>query len=177
MVGLRDNAQRRAALLPNFKYCRKLPLCSIDISFNVFHSQPALLLSLLPHNASTVSGSRSHIKPLFIFSASLLQTFATSYSSTTHITHLLIVTMTCFSCRLGPRCLTRDLRELGFKKKLVRKFVECPDSVTHATALLKSYSPPSRKPRKGRYNDLCLRKGSRKQRKSTRARTIASRWY
>jgi hypothetical protein len=74
--------------------------------------------------------------------------------------------MVCISRRLSPKYLTRDLRELGFKKELVRKFVERPDSVERATALLKSYSPPSRKPRKGRYNDLCLRKNSRNQRKS-----------
>ncbi|KAI4747970.1 hypothetical protein E4T50_01711 [Aureobasidium sp. EXF-12298] len=69
--------------------------------------------------------------------------------------------MTCFSCRLSAKSLTKDLRELGFRKSLIRKFVENPESVKHATALLKSYSPPSRKPRKGRYNDLYLRKRSR----------------
>jgi hypothetical protein len=74
--------------------------------------------------------------------------------------------MASIAHRLSPKHHTRDLRELGFKKELVRKFVERPDSVEHATVLLKSYSPPSRKPRKGRYNDLCLRKRSRNQRKS-----------
>ncbi|KAI4833507.1 hypothetical protein E4T44_09389 [Aureobasidium sp. EXF-8845] len=71
--------------------------------------------------------------------------------------------MASIAHRLSPKHLTRDLRELGFKKELVRKFVERPDSVEHATILLKSYSPPSRKPRKGRYNNLCLRKNSRNQ--------------
>ncbi|CAD0112373.1 unnamed protein product [Aureobasidium uvarum] len=63
--------------------------------------------------------------------------------------------------RLSAKSLTRDLRELGFEKKLVRKFADAPYNVEHATALLKSYSPPGRKPRRGRYNDLCLHKGSR----------------
>jgi hypothetical protein len=80
-----------------------------------------------------------------------------------HSPHLSI--MASIVHRLSPKHLTRDLRELGFKKELVRKFVERPDSVEHATILLKSYSPPSRKPRKGRYNNLCLRKNSRNQRK------------
>jgi hypothetical protein len=91
------------------------------------------------------------------------QTSVIIYPSITDLTSLIMV---CISRRLSPKHLTRDLRELGFKEELVRKFVERPDSVEQATALLKSYSPPSRKPRKGRYNDLCLRKNSRNQRKS-----------
>jgi hypothetical protein len=94
------------------------------------------------------------------FPKSLLKIFATTYPSITHLTPI----MASIARRLSAKHLTKDLRELGFEKKLVRKFVETPDSVEHATVLLKSYSPPSRKPRKGRYNDLCLRKGSRNQR-------------
>ncbi|KAI4726358.1 hypothetical protein E4T49_05851 [Aureobasidium sp. EXF-10728] len=62
---------------------------------------------------------------------------------------------------LSAKSLSKDLRKLGFEKKLVRKFVDAPYNVEHATALLKSYSPPGRKPRRGRYNDLYLHKGSR----------------
>ncbi|KAG9670171.1 hypothetical protein KCU85_g3918, partial [Aureobasidium melanogenum] len=71
--------------------------------------------------------------------------------------------MASISRRLSPKALAKHLRELGFENKLIRKFVDSPYDVNYATALLKSYSPPSRKPRKGRYNDLCLHKGARNQ--------------
>ncbi|KAG9673325.1 hypothetical protein KCU99_g8142, partial [Aureobasidium melanogenum] len=71
--------------------------------------------------------------------------------------------MASIAHRLSPKALAKHLRELGFENKLIRKFVGSPYNVDYATALLKSYSPPSRKPRKGRYNDLCLHKGARNQ--------------
>ncbi|KAG9682664.1 hypothetical protein KCU95_g14125, partial [Aureobasidium melanogenum] len=71
--------------------------------------------------------------------------------------------MASIARRLSPKALAKHLRELGFENKLIRKFVGAPYNVDYATALLKSYSPPSRKPRKGRYNNLCLHKGARNQ--------------
>ncbi|KAK6001582.1 hypothetical protein QM012_002913 [Aureobasidium pullulans] len=73
--------------------------------------------------------------------------------------------MTSIARHISTKALTRNLRQLGFETKLVQKFVEAPDNIKYATALLKSYSPPSHKPRKGRYNNLCLHKGARNQRK------------
>ncbi|KAG9834477.1 hypothetical protein KCU98_g14700, partial [Aureobasidium melanogenum] len=71
--------------------------------------------------------------------------------------------MASIARRLSPKALAKHLRELGFENKLIRKFVGAPYNVDYAMALLKSYSPPSRKPRKGRYNNLCLHKGARNQ--------------
>jgi hypothetical protein len=149
--------------------CRKVLLCSINTSLGVFHSQKAVsrILSALSAPSTNIVYSIwflfSHLAShpdASSYITSLPQTSATIYPSITHLTPI----MASIARRLSAKHLTRDLRELGFEKKLVRKFVETPDSVEHATVLLKSYSPPSRKPRKGRYNDLCLRKGSRNQR-------------
>ncbi|KAG9581223.1 hypothetical protein KCU77_g12092, partial [Aureobasidium melanogenum] len=71
--------------------------------------------------------------------------------------------MASIACRLSPKALAKHLRELGFENKLIRKFVGAPYNIDDATALLKSYSPLSRKPRKGRYNNLCLHKSARNQ--------------
>lgn len=74
--------------------------------------------------------------------------------------------MASIARHISTKALIRHLRALGFEEKLIRKFVKAPYNVNYATALLKSYSPSSRKPRKGRYNNLCLHKGARNQRKS-----------
>ena len=160
---------RTSSIVVSF-HCARLISASTCFTRNPLSYYPFYHITPLPYLVLALISSRSY-NLLCISSSNIRDILFINYP------HHSPITMTCFSCRLGPRCLTRDLRELGFKKKLVRKFVECPDSVKHATALLKSYSPPSRKPRKGRYNDLCLRKGSRKQRKSTRARMTACRPY
>lgn len=74
--------------------------------------------------------------------------------------------MASIARHISTKALTRNLRALDFEEKLIRKFVKAPYNVDYATALLKSYSPSSRKPRKGRYNNLCLHKGARNQRTS-----------
>lgn len=103
--------------------------------------------------------TRFNLLNLFHFLDLQLQYLPTNLS-------LLLLIMASIARHLSTKALTRSLRALGFEEKLIRKFVKAPYNIEYATALLKSYSPPSRKPRKGRYNNLCLHKGARNQRRS-----------